>query len=1425
MTGPIRGTYNATGVNSRPSITFNGTSTYYNSSFSFDVQNVFVVFRPNSGTQDDDDLANLWGSRLDGVEVSIDPRPTIPGNTDWSFDGDNSQGNRGQASINGGIPAPGTPAGNPTTPNWSFDNWQFATVSFFNNTNVARSVSTTEQLIGQLTGPSGGFDDHHYGGDIAEVIVYSQSLNNAERTIVENYLSSKYAIPLSTAVGATDDFYEFDANNGGTPNFDWDVAGVGQIDGSSSDWHLESNSSILQVEVSTTNLADGEFLLFGHDNAVLTNYVNTGMPGGFQRVERIWRFDETGDVGDAIVDVNTGNFPEACSGNIYAFVDSDGDGDFTNALRIQMTALTGNTFRFTTNIPDGAAVTFGTEAQLDLTAAAGTNPGEVDLNWTATSLSSTFQEYRVYASTTNPPVTQVATITNSGSLTFTVTGLTACVPYFFRVVGVNNSNAEIECSPVERVVPLDPSIVPPALTLNSANTVAGQGRIEINYSQSGEATFQNYNIYAYASGDPATLSSSVADINSLDETVTFSTPDTYCFVVTQVNACGNESPFSNEICATTTVPGEDCTDEIDNDGDGLTDCFDVGDCSGALGCPQPRPDCEFDPNNNNNATVELNQITIVNVEGTDVGYSTPLVGDVDSDGQVEIVVISEQGNISVVDPVAAIVEYTIDGDDLDRAGTSSPSQALSMADVDRDGYVDFFYKNINNQMVAYSITTTAPGIVLKWRNTTAGEEVINGARPGSSIADINQDGVPEVIVAGNIYDTVTGRLRGRIPTGYDNGAPRSTSPPIFHSTNVFDVLPSSQCAACDGQELLAGNVVYTVDDSATPTWIVTPEVIAYTGTDPSDGPCDPTVSSGASNCAVRDGVITIADVDNDGDLDGVTSGYGRFFVWELQTGEWLSDVEQLTRPSNGDASPYSSAVAIDDFDGDGNLEFGMSYRFGIGIYDYDVGASVTSRVSTIWERETTDESGTTVVSSFDFLGTDTASLVYRDETTIYAYKGVDGTEFYNSQAAGDGACASGTGMEGVVIADVDGDNETEIVAACGQGGTQNIRVFKSGNFPWVPSRSVWNQTLYNIVNVNDNLTIPAVPQDPTALEFLDKFMVQRPLVADDNQVVIPASDLENTLGRVSTLATGSGGCEVNFDVTISNSGDRGITTSYPLSIYENDPTTSSSATLLQTNEVTTALPVGGATTFSQSVDLGVLAPDDTVILYLSLNDTGSVITPVAYPLSPVPECDYGNNLVGPIQVVNCVVILPVDLIEFQAYPQSDFVRLVWKTASEKNNAYFTLERSANGRDFFPIGEVEGRGTTNELQIYRWDDTAPLFGLSYYRLVQTDFDGTKSYSKVRTVRFEGEEIKSEWLIFPNPTSDGKQTRLRYRGNDTKVQVQVFDALGRAHNGVQEFTPIAGQLENDIAIPQSPGIYIIRFWGDQSGYSTKKVVVRP
>ncbi len=165
--------------------------------------------------------------------------------------------------------------------------------------------------------------------------------------------------------------------------------------------------------------------------------------------------------------------------------------------------------------------------------------------------------------------------------------------------------------------------------------------------------------------------------------------------------------------------------------------------------------------------------------------------------------------------------------------------------------------------------------------------------------------------------------------------------------------------------------------------------------------------------------------------------------------------------------------------------------------------------------------------------------------------------------------------------------------------------------------------------------------------------------------------------------------------------------------------------------------------------------------------------------------------------------LPIELLSFDAKWNGEVVDLVWSTASETDNDFFTVERSQDAQGWEVVIVVEGAGNSVSILNYRASDESPFLGVSYYRLKQTDFDGQYSYSQVVGVVInEFEDLETN--IYPNPTS----SQITLEGIKPELEFRVFNLLG------EDITPIVKAINiSDTKIIMdlsalSPGLYTLR-----------------
>ncbi len=166
---------------------------------------------------------------------------------------------------------------------------------------------------------------NYYDINVTEVVFYTDPLNTAQRTIVENYLGAKYSITITNSrySGAASGFY-------------YDVAGIGaEADGT----HARAASAGLYIYENASSLAATEYVMFGHNDS--TNNSTTKKTGtivtnaGAQAAwNREWYIDATKtdgidaklvfDFKEALTD---GEYPQNVSNYVLLYRATNGASD------------------------------------------------------------------------------------------------------------------------------------------------------------------------------------------------------------------------------------------------------------------------------------------------------------------------------------------------------------------------------------------------------------------------------------------------------------------------------------------------------------------------------------------------------------------------------------------------------------------------------------------------------------------------------------------------------------------------------------------------------------------------------------------------------------------------------------------------------------------------------------------------------------------------------------------------------------------------------------------------------------------------------------------------------------------------------------------------------------------------------------------
>jgi len=142
----------------------------------------------------------------------------------------------------------------------------------------------------------------------------------------------------------------------------------------------------------------------------------------------------------------------------------------------------------------------------------------------------------------------------------------------------------------------------------------------------------------------------------------------------------------------------------------------------------------------------------------------------------------------------------------------------------------------------------------------------------------------------------------------------------------------------------------------------------------------------------------------------------------------------------------------------------------------------------------------------------------------------------------------------------------------------------------------------------------------------------------------------------------------------------------------------------------------------------------------------------------------------------------VQLVYFTAAKDGDHASLLqWATASEIDNAYFEVERSADANIWESLGQVAGQGTTTQAHTYTYSDDAPADGVNYYRLKQVDVDGHFVYTNIAQVTFDASVsaavMSNTMTMYPNPLSANASLTIQLSDASSAISnVIITNSIG-------------------------------------------------
>lgn len=596
-------------------------------------------------------------------------------------------------------------------------------------------------------------------------------------------------------------------------------------------------------------------------------------------------------------------------------------------------------------------------------------------------------------------------------------------------------------------------------------------------------------------------------------------------------------------------------------------------------------------------------------------YYVPLVGDIDGDGFVEIVagkaVTNDHYTTQVgiyrgadLQPIATIsVPQKI------YAGYAGPMALVRYPDVNGGMQGAIILHCYDRKLRSYDING----------NLLATSDVNTPCEGVVSITDFNYDGWPEVYIGNAVYDAATlkrlcqGPSDGNMGRSYRNAgneAGRSAMP--FAANVLGDSIP----------ELICGNTIYNVDLISRTDTSLNHVTEAKTVTIPTNVP--------------QDGNVAVADFNKDGQLDVLV-------IIDKSNSEtydtaYICAYNPMTEDILFVHSHYARTIGfplVGDIDGDSDLD--------IVYIDYQSQVS-NSRITAItynttdslqpkWQATHSDQSGQTSMTLFDFNQDDIMEIVYRDESNLRIINGSgkshltgnDTIPFYNLYTK---SMSAGTWKEYPVVADVNGDGAAEIVV-CGKVGSGLGYIggqlwVVGGVHPWAPARPVWNQYMYNVTNINKDLTVP-IPLFDNATVFTDpQGVVRRPFnnflqqATTLDQYGKPFSRMMNVTTTTDVSRTHEDGF-FTFTFTFCNDGGSPLNEPFSITYYANEY----GGPIVRMEEIYTSLTVGNCLTVTtQFTDEELLAFPDINTIVVAVNDNGNG---VAQTGGQQEECDTTDN--------------------------------------------------------------------------------------------------------------------------------------------------------------------------------------------------------
>lgn len=179
--------------------------------------------------------------------------------------------------------------------------------------------------------------------------------------------------------------------------------------------------------------------------------------------------------------------------------------------------------------------------------------------------------------------------------------------------------------------------------------------------------------------------------------------------------------------------------------------------------------------------------------------------------------------------------------------------------------------------------------------------------------------------------------------------------------------------------------------------------------------------------------------------------------------------------------------------------------------------------------------------------------------------------------------------------------------------------------------------------------------------------------------------------------------------------------------------------------------------------------------------------------------------------------LPVEWLRYSAGCNTGAVTIKWSTASEQNSDFFTVERSTDGINFLDVKHVLAAGQSNIVRSYSAIDSEPYSGTSFYRIRETDFNGSSMTTNLMTVNGCSND---DVFIYGSEGGVSIDINAITEGQYT---FELYDAVGQKVMNEKKTVP-AGNNHLKFSLDNiASAVYVVKAYSSSNSI-TKKVFIR-